>query len=78
MSLNRTQSTTIHWVRFFCSQAVVLSHLFVFFQWNPGPFTAMGSYAVLVFFFLYYYMVVYLYAFDYLVFDLNKSIVFLI
>jgi peptidoglycan/LPS O-acetylase OafA/YrhL len=52
MSINLTQSSIIHWVRFFCSQAVVLAHLFVFFQWESGPFNAMGSYAVLVFFVL--------------------------
>ena len=52
MSLSRTQSAIIHWVRFLCSQAVVLAHLFGFFQWKAGPFNGMGSYAVLVFFIL--------------------------
>jgi len=52
MSLTQTQSAIIHWVRFVCSQAVVLAHLFGFFHWEIGPFNAMGSYAVLVFFIL--------------------------
>jgi peptidoglycan/LPS O-acetylase OafA/YrhL len=52
MTLTATQSAIIHWVRFVCSQAVVLAHLFGFFHWEIGPFNAMGSYAVLVFFIL--------------------------
>ncbi len=50
--ISDTFSTLLDFVRFLCSQGVVLSHLFIFFGFSGLFFTKMASYCVLMFFVL--------------------------
>jgi peptidoglycan/LPS O-acetylase OafA/YrhL len=52
MHLNSVQSTTLHLIRFFCGQAVLVAHLISLFDWHYRTLISMASYAVLLFFIL--------------------------
>ena len=52
MQFNSIQSSLLHFIRFLCSQAVLIAHLIVLLGWEYRTLISMASYAVMLFFIL--------------------------